>query len=188
MTDPAPRIPYPDPSQFEGFRRASAESKLNIERMFAHIPPGLFEGYGAFAMAVMANTALDPILRELAILRVGHLCRSAYEIFQHEAFARHLGMPEALIAAVAEGATDPAFDAKQAAVVAFADDLVLHVRPSDPVLAEARAQLSIHELMSVILTVGQYMTVCRLLETTGVPIESDSGIATEKLGAARAVA
>ena len=178
----APRIPYPDPSQFEGIRRTSAESRLNIERMFAHIPPGLFEGYGAFASAVMANTALDPILRELAILRVGHLSHSAYEIFQHEAFARYLAMPEALIAAVATGAADPAFDTKQAAVIAFTDDLVLRVRPSDAVLAEAQARLSIHELMSVILTVGQYMTVCRLLETTGVPIEGDSSIVTGKLG------
>jgi len=54
------------------------------------------------------------------------------------------------------------------------------------VLAEARRQLSVHELFSVLLTVGQYMTVCRILETTGVPIEGDSSIVTGKLSSIRA--
>ena len=36
------------------------------------------------------------------------------------------------------------------------------------------------------LQVGQYMTVCRILETTGVPIEGDSSIVTGKLSSIRA--
>ncbi|WP_157216390.1 carboxymuconolactone decarboxylase family protein [Flavisphingomonas formosensis] len=183
MAGGEPRIPYPDPAQFEGIRRNSAESRLNVERMFAHIPPGLFEGYGAFASSVMSNASLDPVLRELAILRVGHLSHCAYEIYQHESFARYIGMSDTLIAAAAVGAEDPALDARQRAVLAFTDDLVLRIRPTDAVLGEARRQLSIHELFSVLLTVGQYMTVCRILETTGVPIEGDSSIVTGKLSA-----
>lgn len=186
MAATEPRIPYPDPAEFDGMRRTSAESRLNVERMFAHIPPGLFEGYGAYASAVMRNPALDPVLRELAILRVGHLANCAYEVYQHEAFARHIGVSEALIAAAANGAEDPALDARQRAVIAFTDDLVLRVRPSDAVLAEARRQLSIGELFSVLLTVGQYMTVCRILETTGVPIEGDDSIVKGKRGGLRA--
>ena len=66
----SPRIPYPENAPVQ-------PGALNIERMFFHMPPDLLAGFGAFAQSVMATTSLNPLLRELAILRVGHLALSS---------------------------------------------------------------------------------------------------------------
>jgi 4-carboxymuconolactone decarboxylase len=173
------RLPYPDAETPPGV--------LNVERMFGHIPPDLAAGFGAFSRAVITGETLDPLLRELAILRVGHLSHCAYEVHQHNAFARYLGMPEQKIAAIAEGPGAAVFDAPERALLDFVDDLVLRVRPSDAALAAIREVLELPALFALILATGQYMTVCRILETTGVPIEPVEGLAVSRLsGAAEA--
>jgi alkylhydroperoxidase family enzyme len=154
-----PRLPYPDAPATPGV--------LNIERMFGHIPPDLAAGFGAFSQAIIAGTTLDPLLRELAILRVGHLSHSAYEVHQHNAFARYLGMPAEKIAAIAAGPGEAVFDAQERAVLTFVDELVRQVRPSDAALAAVREYL-----------------VCRILETAGVPIEGVEGLAVSRLSGA----
>ena len=170
----SPRIPYPENAPVP-------PGALNIERMFFHMPPDLLAGFGGFAQSVMAAKALDPLLRELAILRVGHLSNAPYEIHQHSAFARHLGMAEAKIVAIAIGAAAPVFDAGEQALLTFVDDLVLRVRPSDASLAAIREHLDLPALFTLMLATGQYMLVCRILETTGVPIEDEPGIGVGRL-------
>lgn len=170
----SPRIPYPE-------NAPAVPGALNVERMFLHMPADLLAGFGAFAQSVMATTSLDPLLRELAILRVGHLSNAPYEIHQHSAFARHLGMAEAKIADIPTGAPAPVFDAREQALLTFVDDLVLHVRPSDASLAAIRGHLGLPALFALILATGQYMLVCRILETADVPIEDEPGIGVARL-------
>ena len=77
------------------------------------------------------------ILRELIILRVGHLCDAPYEIHHHERISREIGMSEALIAAPKIGAGAPGLDATQRLALALTDDLVKDRRASDANLAAA---------------------------------------------------
>jgi 4-carboxymuconolactone decarboxylase len=168
-----PRLPYPDTKAEPGI--------LNIERMFGHIPADLGVPFGMFSKAVITDTTLPPLLRELAILRVGHLSRCAYELHQHNAFARYLGMPEEKIAAIEIGPDAKIFDPQERAVLNFVDDLVLHVRPSDAALSAVREHLPLPALFALLLTTGQYMLVSRILETTGVPIEPVEGLAVSRL-------
>lgn len=168
-----PRLPYPDTKAEPGI--------LNVERMFGHIPPDLAGPFGMFAKAVITDTTLNPLLRELAILRVGHLSHCAYELHQHNAFARYLGMPEEKIAAIAIGPDAKIFDAQERAILRFVDDLVLHVRPSDAALTAIRQHLTLPALFALLLATGQYMLVSRILETTGVPIEAVEGLAVSRL-------
>src|SRR4029079_2119842 len=114
---------------------------------------------------------LPPRLREVAILRVGHLSHSAYEVFQHEALARHVGLSDAQIDAIRAGdPSAPALGEAEAAVLAFVDDLVKNVRVGDAALAAVRRHLSDAELVDLILVSGAYMMISRLLETTGVEL------------------
>ena len=57
------------------------------------------------------------------------------------------------------------------AVLAFADDVVLNVRAGDTTLAAVRAVLDDSDLVELIMVIGCYMMVARLLETTGVDID-----------------
>ena len=175
-----PRIPYPagdtDPAG------------LNIERMFGHIAEDLRPGFSALAGAVMRTKSLDPLLREIAILRVGHLSDCAYEQFQHQTFARYLGMAEDKIRAIKTSADNPIFDAKEKAIMRFVDEIVRDVRPSDSALATMREHFGIEGTFTVLIAACQYMTISRILETTGVPIEDSANVGLGRLKNSQATA
>jgi len=173
------RIPYPDPATLsETVRATLARAPINIMKMVSNASEPVFNGFGQFSGAFYQPCELDPMLREVAILRVGYLSKSAYEIFHHEGLGRQIGLSDAQIAAIKAGRPDPALNPAQAAVMAFADDVIVNVRAGDATLAAVRAHLSDQAVVDLILVIGLYMTVSRLLETAGVeldraPIDTD---------------
>jgi alkylhydroperoxidase family enzyme len=169
-----PRLPYPMPEQLDDEARRCLEGvpPINVLRMLSHSGPVL-AGFGAFGHRILYSLDLDPVLREMVIVRVGHLCRCAYELVQHERFIAELGVPQDKIEALATGASAPEFSALEKAVLAFTDDVVVNVRASDASLAELRRHLPARQVIEVIMTAGCYRMLCMMLETTGVEIEED---------------
>ena len=166
-----PRIPYFDVEQATG-KHAEFLDKLrphlNIYRMLANSEAGL-KGFVRMGNALLFRCELDAGLRELAILRVGRLSRAAYEVFQHERIAREAGVDESKIAALREATIEaPAFTDNERAVLRFTDDVVRNVKASDKTLKAVQAFLTPGAVIELTLTIGYYMMVCRLLETTGV--------------------
>lgn len=171
-----PRIPYPDPETLsEPMRRILSDNPANVTRILARASEPVFNGFAALSSAFTINgSPLPPKLREITILRVGYMSGSAYEVFQHEALARHVGLSDRQIAAVKAGNADPVVLGDDgAAVLAFAEDLVLNVRASDETLAAVRKHLNDMQVVDLILVTGMYMMVCRLLETAGVEIDAN---------------
>jgi alkylhydroperoxidase family enzyme len=165
------RIPYFDVDSATG-RHAEFLGKLgpqlNIYRMLAHSENGL-KGFTRMGNALLHRCALDPALRELAILRVGRLSRAAYEVFQHERIAREVGLAEEKIAALRDATIEAAaFSDQERAVLRFTDDVVRNVRATDRTFKAVQAILGPDALVELTLTIGYYMMVCRLLETLGV--------------------
>lgn len=168
------RIPYADTAaQSDQVREYIARSGgLNILRMLSHAGPATFEGFNQLSRGLMIESKLDAQLREVAILRVGHLSRAAYEIYHHEAVGRGVGLSEEQLDAIRAGdATAAVLTPAQRAVLAFADDVVLNVRAGDATLKAVRAVLDDSDLVELIMVIGCYMMVARLLETTGVDID-----------------
>ncbi len=166
------RIPYFDPSQATG-RAADAYAKLpalNIFRMMGH-SGDLLASFSRFGGLLLNRTELDPVLREIAILRVGVLSKASYEIHQHEAISRRLGMSETLLRAIHAGPTDPAFTDLQRLVMTYTDDVVLNVRAGDATFIPMRAGLGDKVLQELTIIIGFYMLVSRFLETFDVDIE-----------------
>ncbi len=166
-----PRIPYYEVENATGKHAeflGKLQPHLNIYRMLANSEAGL-KGFVRMGNALLYRCELDPVLRELAILRVGRLSRAAYEVFQHERIAREAGMAEEKIAALRDAtAGAPAFNDTEKAVLRFTDDVVRNVRASDKNLKAVHAFLSPGAVVELTLTIGYYMMVCRFLETTGV--------------------
>jgi AhpD family alkylhydroperoxidase len=162
-------MPYPESKSDEAMKTQPRE--LNVQRMLAHMSPPMMEGFGALATAVLAKAKLDGKLRELAILRVGHLSKCAYEVYHHEAYGRYVGLTDAQLEAVKHSPTAPIWSPVERAVLEFTDDIVKNVRPSDATLNAVRKHLSDTEVMELIVSAGAYMTVCRILETTGIEID-----------------
>jgi alkylhydroperoxidase family enzyme len=170
------RLPYPDPTTLspETQEFLGKLPPLNLFRMMAG-GEGLLRAFVQLGNHVLFKCELSPVLREIAILRVGALSNARYEVFQHERIARGLGMSEDLIAAIRRGPDDPAFDELQRLVVRFTDDLVHNVRASDATFQPLAERMPVRQLQELTVVIGYYMTVSRFLESFGIEIEGSPG-------------
>jgi alkylhydroperoxidase family enzyme len=104
------------------------------------------------------------------ILRIGQLCGSDYEWHQHESAARAIGMDEATLQAVADGAYDRLTEAQQAAV-AIAEEIKRESGASEATIARARHFFNKEELVELILCSGFYIMTAGLLLSLDIEIE-----------------
>ena len=172
------RIPYFDPAQATG-RAAKAYAKLpplNIFRMLGHSGE-LLDGFTRLGGQILNFTDLDPVLREIAIIRAGVLSKASYEVHQHEKIGRRIGMYDALIAAIHEGPEALVFSDLQRQVMAFTDDVVANVRACDATFDPLCKALGYKQIQELVVTIGYYMLVSRLLETFDVEIEPEGSAA-----------
>lgn len=176
------RIPYFDIDQAQGRAKKAYEKlpKLNIFRMLGHSGE-LVDGFNRMGAQLLYFTKLDPILREIAIIRVGVLSKATYEVFQHERIGRQIGISDAKIAAIHEGPDADAFSETEKQIMRFTDDVVNNVRASDATYAPLAEKLSHQEMQELTLTVGYYMMVSRFLETFDVDIEEGAGVSLNKI-------
>jgi 4-carboxymuconolactone decarboxylase len=166
------RIPYFDPAQAQG-RAKDWYGKLpplNIFRMLGHSGE-LLDGFVTLGNQILAYSKLDPVLREIAIVRVGVLSKASYEVFQHERISRQIGMDDAKIRAIHEGPEAAAFSDLEKMVMRFTDDVVANVRAGDAAYRPLAEKLSHTEMQELTITIGYYMMVSRFLETFDVDIE-----------------
>jgi len=185
------RIPYADPKTLSPKLRETIErSPYNVVRMMAGATEEVFFGLNAVSGAIALASKLPQTLREIAILRVGYISNARYETFQHEAAAKAIGMTDAQLAAIKAGGPSRGVlkDVEQV-VLDFTDDIVKNVRASDGNLEAVRKHLGDQLLLDLIVIIGSYMMICRLLETTGVdfdtnPIDWDKMRAEHKANAA----
>lgn len=172
------RIPYFDMTQAPAaYTELLGERQpLNLYRMLPHAGPAAV-GFLKLGGALLRNHELDAQLREVAILRVGILSKASYEVHQHKRVARSVGLDDAKIAALEEGADTAALTPMERDVLAFTDQLFHHVKAPDAMFEDMRAKLSTRALSELVLTVGFYMMVSRFLENFEVDIEPPGTIA-----------
>jgi alkylhydroperoxidase family enzyme len=111
--------------------------------------------------------AIDPLLREMAIVRAGWARGSQFVFSQHCKLLRRLGVAEERIASIPDWATATCYDARERAVLAYVDDLVLASgRVPDARFAELQRLLSdveILELTFIACTYDMSATMSRAL-------------------------
>lgn len=169
---PMARVPYPDPKtlQPETQQTLAKLAPLNIFRMLAG-GEGLLSSFLKLGNHILFKSKLDPILREIAIIRAGVLSKAKYEVHQHEKIGRDIGMSDALIKAMHMGPDDPALNEMQRLVMRYTDDVVKNVRASDATFKPLAERLSLQEMQELTITIGFYMMVSRFLETFDIDIE-----------------
>jgi 4-carboxymuconolactone decarboxylase len=181
-----PRLPYPELTSLDPDSRRRLEERLplNIYRMLCHAPT-FFPGWMDLGRAVLYEAQLPARLRELAILRVGHLCNSAYELHQHRKIALAVGITPEQVDAVGTEPDGPLFDAMDRAVLAATDQLVRAVRIDDERFADLRSLIGDRQVMELVISVSFYMMVARVIENSGVPIEEGGGPSLQEVADAR---
>jgi 4-carboxymuconolactone decarboxylase len=143
---------------------------LNIFRTLAHHPK-LMTRWLVFGNHVLAKNTLSPRDRELAILRVGWLCKAEYEWAQHTEIALNSDISQVEIERVTQGPDAPGWSDSEIAVLRAADELVGDAFIQDETWKALSAFYNKEQLMDLVFTVGQYNLVSMALNTLGVQLE-----------------
>lgn len=118
--------------------------------VFANSPDILDHCNRGFALYRSPDRKLDSVLRELAQTRAGWAKGSQFVFSQHCKSLRGLKVPEAKIAAIPHWQVSDQFDARERAVLAYADGLVLQAgRVAEPVFWALKAFLSDEEILEL---------------------------------------
>lgn len=166
-TDFPQRMPYPEGNEND---EGIYGRLTNGQRISGHLPKAIRDGIGAQSSALLRDGQLPPQLREMIIVRVGYHTTSIYEVEQHKSLALKLGVPQTKIDGLACKEVN-GLDEAEAAAIAFVDALVTTNRVSDPVLDVARHHFSEGEIIEIIFVTGNWWTLARMLETTGIPVD-----------------
>jgi alkylhydroperoxidase family enzyme len=182
------RLPYTTPAQLAALMQQTPFGEdtqpANIFRMLAHAP-----AVGAPALqlvyAILTKTDLDPRLRELVILRVAQRCEARYAWVQHAAIAAEVGVNDAQIAALERGDLSAGlFTSREVTALAFADEILDSPRVADDTFAWVHAEFSPREVVELLLTVGYFRMMDRLV--TALDLELEPAFGVQVLDRARA--
>jgi AhpD family alkylhydroperoxidase len=127
---------------------------------------------------------LDARRREIAVLRVAHATGASYERAQHERLARHAGVTDPEIEAIATEEPVSSLDHEGNLICRVADEVSRNVRLSDDALEQIVDRYGPRDAAEVILLVSYYNMVSRFLESTRVELEAEPPVGWPTLGSA----
>jgi alkylhydroperoxidase family enzyme len=168
------RLPYLDKSDLLPEHQDLLARNLNLYRLLAHSPRAA-RSLNTLARFIRDGSRLDPRLRELAILQVSYLTRSAWGFSHHVRIGREVGLSDDAIRAVAdETAGRPTgLDPLSKAVLRAAREMTADLVISDETFAVLQRQLDNERLTDLVVTISFYNGLVRLLETMQVDVEAD---------------
>lgn len=170
------RLPYVDPAEAPpGVREALEKTPpLNVFKMAAHASTA-FRPFLRYGGTLLARLELDPVLRELAILRVAARAGCDYERVQHEPIAAGVGASAEQIAR----ATEPGAGA--AGTEGLVYDLVegsFRENRATPEVTDALIEaIGGRGLIELLLVVGQYHGLAVLMNTVEIDLDEEAGMA-----------
>jgi alkylhydroperoxidase family enzyme len=135
--------------------------------VFAQSPDIFASTVAQFGLFNSRRRHLDPVLRELGITRAGFVTGSQFVYSQHCKAARAAGISDEKVADINSWGSSPLFDARERAVLAYVDEVVLQDgRVQDATFARLREhidEVAVLELTFVTATYRLHATICRAL-------------------------
>lgn len=170
------RIPYfeTDTAPDRVLRAMAGKRKINVFRMIANsencAPEVLALGH-----SLSRGSSLDPVHRELVILRVAHATRADYQWHEHTAVAQRVGIPLEKIDAIGRypgGPVGDVFTPFERSLLDFTDAVLTTTTAPDDLFASVRAEYGASRLVELVLLIGFYMMVGRVMNTFQIELES----------------
>ena len=134
--------------------------------------PKLLKRWNVFANHVLFKSTLPPRDREIAILRIGWLCRAGYEWGQHVIIARKCGVTDEEIERIRRGPDAPGWGAGDAAMLRAVDELHEDAFVTDATWKALGERYDDLQRMDLVFAVGQYALVSMALNTFGVQLDA----------------
>jgi len=130
----------------------------------------IVDAWRDFGLYTMRNSDLDPLLREIVVLRAALNAGCEYEWHHHHHIALKVGMTEEQVATIRKrGAME---DETHNLLLACADELDADKRLSDETWDRMTAAFGVRGTIDTIFTVGAYATLATFINSCGVQIEA----------------
>ena len=172
------RLPYLDPADAEPHTAAVLPKApdLGIFRMVANAQ-GAFPAWMRFGSTLFDGDEFDHLLREFAITRVAAMTPGAdYEWVQHAAITLSVGGTEDQLDAIRRGDDQAAcLGADGRLVVRFTTQVVADASPDDATFAAMSERFTPREIVHLLLVVGQYMMLGRIMSTSRIDLDPALG-------------
>lgn len=166
-------IGYADEAEYDDRVKMIIQSavKLNLTKVLAHAP-GHIESVLRLSDAVQNRGTLDPIVRQVALVRLCVVTRSLYELTLHESVCKGAGMTDSLIAQAKQGSAcaDLPEDYRMAAMLA--EELAFNTAPKPSTHAYFLTHFTPREYVELVQGIGFYMMQIRIIETFEVECEN----------------
>ena len=124
-----------------------------------------------FGNHTLHKNSLPEREREIVILRVGWLRQAGYEFGQHRRIGLDIGLTEAEVEAVAEGADSPLWSDQDRLLLRAADELFAEQCLGDDTWAGLAAAFDTRQIMDLHFTYGNYTIVSMVLNSLGVQLD-----------------
>jgi alkylhydroperoxidase family enzyme len=171
-------LPFVDESKASDKTReilGNTPRKLNVARMIANASDAVFQNFSRLGNALMTRGKLDKKLREIAILRNARVCGSLYEYTQHVPIAKSTGLSDEQITAIDHWETAKCFSELERLVLRFTDEVARSIKGTHATLEALQKSLGPGEIVELIMAIGFWGMVARILETTEVELEDFAG-------------
>jgi len=143
---------------------------LNINRVVAHAET-VYKQCMGMGVKLMLKADLPARLRELAILRIAHLCDAHYEWEHHVRLAKGLGFSDEEVESTKDWENASCYSDLDKLVLRFTDEVSQNVKASEETFNALAKQLSHRQVVELILSIGYWSMIARLLVNTGVELE-----------------
>jgi 4-carboxymuconolactone decarboxylase len=167
---------------------ATADARPEVRAALERLPPlavfatvanaqGSFVNWLRFGGDCLDPRWFDAILRELAILRVARMTPGAeYEWVQHVPILLAVGGTEAQVAALeADDLEAQALGEDGRLVVRFTSQVVSQATPDEATHAAMAARFTAAEIVQLLLVIGQYMMLARVMATAQLEVDAVLG-------------
>lgn len=149
-------------------------ARLNVFRVLLKHPHLAQRVVGLLTKLLFEDVALEPRLRELAIMRIAWMTGSEYEWAQHWRFCISVGLAESEVTAIRNWQDSQLFDSSDRAVLAAVDETVRRGCIADDTWSQcAKALGSEAALIELVLAIGNWMMFSQLLRSLKIPLESE---------------
>jgi len=146
-----------------------------VMELFAHHLP-LSHAFLAFTEQMASDeSTLDPADRELLILRVAWRTRSGYEWNQHHRMGGEVGLSEAQLAAVPEGASASIWTPRERTLLQAADEMIDAFGVSQETWDQLSGEFEPAQLFELLFVIGGYLCLAGVLTSLGLRGELTAG-------------
>lgn len=173
----APRIPIPKnedlPPEIREYITKIREANtgaVNLSNMLCNAPAST-KAFNVMGGSILFKSELEPRKREIAVLRIAHITKAAYEMHHHRRFGKSVGVTEEEISKITVNGPVTGLDEEGNLLCRVADEITFDIRLSDDALNMALDRYGPRQTTELILCCCWFNLVSRFLESTGIEIE-----------------